>query len=204
MASIVFNIDRLQFPGPEKEETADGRENRCLSSYLSRIRAKLPNFILPSVDHADVPKEYDVGDYKVFIVLRDFLQPDSTMTIANAVDCIVQINPEGKGTVAVTSVVFELAEQIPYQHPSHQKLARLMWRLGRSDRLQGTRAKVYRAPPKNHANFVPSNVGLRIHLLTSSTRRSVKTCLIAGQTPTSQMTASLRVALSTFRLSKPI
>lgn len=77
--------------------------------------------------------------FKVFLVLRDFLQPDSTMSFKSATKAISDMLPENAPasdqTLGIASVCFELAEQIPYHHPSQQKLARLVEKLSQLSKL---------------------------------------------------------------------
>jgi hypothetical protein len=89
------------------------------------------------------------SDDKVFIILRDFLQPDSTLSVESATQSILDLLPENAPLSdeiwSFGEVCFELAEQIPYYHPSQLKFARLLEYIGRSTKVnqRGT-SKVFR------------------------------------------------------------
>jgi hypothetical protein len=76
---------------------------------------------------------------KVFQVLNDYLQPDTKMSLDSAVHSILALLPEKEPLStevwSVGEVVLQLAEQIPYHHPSQIKLARLMEGLTRSPKF---------------------------------------------------------------------
>ncbi|KXJ95093.1 hypothetical protein Micbo1qcDRAFT_200530 [Microdochium bolleyi] len=106
MASLELNIDALKYPTTEEEDKA----------------APVPG----------VPAGYSPFDWKVFVILGDFLQPDTKISTSQAVAEILAIFEDTANLQAVNTVCFELAEQIPYSHPAHGKLARLFYALGRS------------------------------------------------------------------------
>lgn len=118
MASIEFDI------GLEVPSTAFSAVSSLLSSLKSKITGK-----------------YTYSDEKVFVILRDFLQPDTTLSLVSAMESITEILPEGAPESTEVwsfgTICLDLAEQIPYHHPSHQKLARLLEYLGESTKLQG-------------------------------------------------------------------
>jgi len=135
MAALELNIERCKFPVTEKEtaQAAYLKDQRSLSAFFSRVKSVFPKFLICTTDPEYIPTEYSIGDYKLFIILRDFVQPNSTLALIDAVRLTLQINPNGDDVVEVTGVVFELAEQIPYHHPGQQKLARFLWSVGRSE-----------------------------------------------------------------------
>ena len=79
------------------------------------------------------------SNQKVFAVLRDFLQPDTAIPIKSAVKSILDLLPaEAAESDAIWSfgeVCLEIAEQIPYSHPSQIKLALLLEQMGQSHKL---------------------------------------------------------------------
>lgn len=86
----------------------------------------------------------DVGgtgysDSKVFLILRDFLQPDTTKSLAFTVESILDLLPKNapmsNEVCSAGEVCLELAEQIPYHHPSQIKLARVVEELSRSAKV---------------------------------------------------------------------
>lgn len=76
---------------------------------------------------------------KVFPVLRDFLQPDTTLSLESAAQSILENLPENapmsNQVYTFCTLCFELAEQIPYNHPSQVKFARLLEYMGQSTRV---------------------------------------------------------------------
>jgi hypothetical protein len=76
---------------------------------------------------------------KVFQVLNDYLQPDTKTSLDSTVHSILALLPEKEPLStevwSVGEVVLQLAEQIPYHHPSQIKLARLMEELTRSPKF---------------------------------------------------------------------
>jgi hypothetical protein len=72
----------------------------------------------------------DYSDAKVATILRDFLQPDTKITLKEAAISLLALipaNASGYGEVcSFGEICVELAEQIPYHHPSQQKLAQLL------------------------------------------------------------------------------
>lgn len=72
----------------------------------------------------------DYSDFSVFEILEDFLQPGTETSLGAAAESILKITPDkaplSEEVTNVGRVVLELAEQIPYYHPSHIKLARVM------------------------------------------------------------------------------
>jgi hypothetical protein len=76
---------------------------------------------------------------KTFAILRDYLQPNSAMTLSSAEKSILDLlpNDDQYATDVLTfgEVCIEVVEQIPYYHPSQIKLARLLEHLGTSTKL---------------------------------------------------------------------
>lgn len=57
------------------------------------------------------------------------------MSLKDATNCAVDVFPKNYTDMrSLNYVCTELAEQIPYDHPSQLKLARFLWSMGRSDR----------------------------------------------------------------------
>lgn len=78
-------------------------------------------------------------DVKLTTTLNDFLQPQSEISIHDAAQSILTHLPEDKPSsnegFAFAALVVEVAVQIPYQHPSHARLVRLLKYLTRSPKL---------------------------------------------------------------------
>ncbi|PGH14740.1 hypothetical protein AJ79_02906 [Helicocarpus griseus UAMH5409] len=73
---------------------------------------------------------------KVFDILGDYLQSDTTLTIESAAGCIVDLLPDNDprhiDIYSLAGLFFDFAEQIPYHHPSMHKLVMLVLAVGRS------------------------------------------------------------------------
>jgi len=68
----------------------------------------------------------------VFAILRDYLQPSSTVTPNEASTRVIDVSRAGKYHLsAVPYVCLEVSEQIHYHHSAHRKLAQLLWLIGR-------------------------------------------------------------------------
>jgi hypothetical protein len=70
---------------------------------------------------------------KIFLILRDFLQPNTSISLSNAVDRVLKEFPVSEDFPVTEDDIFnlacicvELAEQIPYYHSAHEKLARIV------------------------------------------------------------------------------
>ena len=79
---------------------------------------------------------------KVFEILRDFLQSNAALTLQNTARSILALLPENDSdsmeVLSFSETCIEVAEQIPYHHPSRLKLAGLMEQMGRSTKLGHT------------------------------------------------------------------
>lgn len=81
----------------------------------------------------------DVLINKIFQILQDFLQPSSRLTVEDAARSILALLPD-KAPVSTEVWVFgetclEIAEQVPYHHPSQIKFAALFRELGKSSKF---------------------------------------------------------------------
>ncbi|KAK1765201.1 hypothetical protein QBC33DRAFT_571765 [Phialemonium atrogriseum] len=127
MVTLKLNIDALGDLG-----NLD-RQANTFSSFLSDIRTKVPRFKWLSTPPTAVPEGFHALHYMIFLVFCDFLQPESSLSTSDAVNCILKAFPGHEVDYgAIIIVCLELAAQIPYHHPSQQKLARLLWCMGRS------------------------------------------------------------------------
>lgn len=79
---------------------------------------------------------------KASSILRDYLQPDTALTLDSAVQSSLDILPDkpahSTDVWVFGEVCIELAEQIPYHHESQLKLAGLLERLGASTKVTST------------------------------------------------------------------
>ena len=84
--------------------------------------------------------EDDVVTETTFNLLRDFLQPNSTLTLDITAPKLLELLPSQKAVgstdlMAFNNICITFAEQIPYHHPSQHKLAALMEYLAGSMKL---------------------------------------------------------------------
>lgn len=81
----------------------------------------------------------DYSDARVAAILRDFLQPDTKLTVLEAAKAILVLIPANASEYAEVcsfgEICVELAEQIPYHHPSQLKLAQLLHFLSTSPKF---------------------------------------------------------------------
>jgi hypothetical protein len=109
-----------------------------------------------------VSEGYFPTDWKIFLILQDYLQPSSRTSPDEAVEKTIALFPEGFSDLrSVNDVCLELAEQIPYHHPSQLKLVQLLWLIGRNQtRIKKCAMQV--SYPSPHLHFRISDPGSRI------------------------------------------
>jgi hypothetical protein len=92
-------------------------------------------------DFSDDPRKSKDLDQQAFAILRDFPQPDSRTSLNSASTSILALLPDqdpyGMPVWRLGELCIELAEQIPYSHPSQLKLklVRLLQQIGSSPKL---------------------------------------------------------------------
>ena len=98
---------------------------------------------------------------EIFHLLRRFLQVEKAVTMESTAHSILALLPEnGSRSTDVWifgEICIELAEQIPYHHPSQLKLVRLLEDLGMSTKLGLT------VPSKVSASGVSASVDIDYH-----------------------------------------
>ncbi|EPE04186.1 hypothetical protein F503_04701 [Ophiostoma piceae UAMH 11346] len=81
----------------------------------------------------------DYSDARAAAILKDYLQPTTTLSEKDAFDSIMVLIPQNgqsNSEVAhISNMFIELAEQIHFDHPSHFKLAWLVGRIGSSPKF---------------------------------------------------------------------
>jgi hypothetical protein len=81
----------------------------------------------------------DYTQARIVSTLGDFLQPDSKTSFNEAAGSILALIPKNAPACAEVynfgETCVELAEQIPYDHPSHQKFTRLLSYISRSPKF---------------------------------------------------------------------
>ncbi|KAK1762555.1 hypothetical protein QBC33DRAFT_461266, partial [Phialemonium atrogriseum] len=89
--------------------------------------------------------------HKVAAILKDFLQPDSKTSLESAAKSLLVLIPtnasEHAEVCSFGEICVELAEQIPYHHPSQLKLVQLLHYLSRSPKFMYK----YERPPQEEA-----------------------------------------------------
>ncbi|KFZ23054.1 hypothetical protein V502_02464 [Pseudogymnoascus sp. VKM F-4520 (FW-2644)] len=124
MAGLKLNIDLLKFPASDDIEKST--PGTSISAILSSIKPKSK----PLLSDLNIPKEYDPYDYRVFLIVEEFLQPSSKISVQEAANRVIDIFPAGHlGMTAVNTVCLECAGQIPYARPSHLKLVKMLWKI---------------------------------------------------------------------------
>lgn len=78
-------------------------------------------------------------DKKLATILSEYIQPQSQVSLQDAAKSILACLPSDKAYsdegFVLAGLVIDIAAQIPYQHPSHAKLVRLLKYLTRSPKL---------------------------------------------------------------------
>lgn len=80
-------------------------------------------------------------DQRAFRILRDFLQPDSAMSLSTAYSSLLQILPDPEDDLKEEAIrdladeFIDLASQIPYSHPAQMKLARTLQYMASSPKV---------------------------------------------------------------------
>jgi hypothetical protein len=85
------------------------------------------------LDDPEGPENIHKEWRSVFTILSDYVQPDSTLSLDEAVDRAAEFYTDGylrNSSINHTSIV--LGDQIPYDNPAHAKLARFLIALGES------------------------------------------------------------------------
>lgn len=68
-------------------------------------------------------------------ILADYLQPDSTLSLDEAIDQIAPLySDDPRYMINFHGIVIDLADKIPYDHPSHKKLAGFVTAFCESDK----------------------------------------------------------------------
>ncbi|OBT80655.1 hypothetical protein VF21_00499 [Pseudogymnoascus sp. 05NY08] len=130
MAALELHIKELKYRGAFIGNEDQSNRRARLSSLLALFKPR-PT---PQAD-LDIPEGYDSIDFKLFLVLCDFLQPDSTISPIDAAERAIDVFPHKYPDLRqLISVCFAIAEQISYHHPSQLKLVGFLWLVGRSAR----------------------------------------------------------------------
>lgn len=81
----------------------------------------------------------DYSEARVAAILRDFLQPETKLSlqeVAKSILVLIPANAAGNAEVfSFGEICVELAEQIPFDHPSQLKLAQLLHHLSMSPKF---------------------------------------------------------------------
>ncbi|OBT90770.1 hypothetical protein VE02_00581 [Pseudogymnoascus sp. 03VT05] len=110
MAALKLNIDLLKFP------TSGDIEKSTPETSISGIPSIEPK-PKPLSFGPNIPKEYGPYDYRGFLIVEEFLQPNSKISVQEAADRVVEIFPAGH--VLMTAVNTKIPEAI---HCFYQQL----------------------------------------------------------------------------------
>lgn len=138
-----------------------------IETFRSIKRTLCCGMTAPTMYSLDLKMEDPPGDAipdQTFALLRDFLQPDSTLTLEFTARSIENLLP-GKAPLSTEVWDFgesciEVAEQIPYHHPSQLKLAELLEYLANSPKLG--QAHTSKVSYIRHFDFWMSTSGCRL------------------------------------------
>ena len=90
----------------------------------------------------DEKDQFPIDPYslKTFAILRDYLEPDTQLKLESTASSILNLLPEndphhGIEVGSFSGLCIEMAEQIPYHHPSQLKLVELLAYIGISEKL---------------------------------------------------------------------
>lgn len=138
MGSLEFDLGLEDSPKFDIDvpPTPSSRRTSAMSTMMSTVKSKLSGGELTEKDTSFASTYSDEG---VFTVLRDFLQPDTTLSVESVIELLTarlpENAPESSEVYSMGTVFVDMAEQIPYHHPSHQKMARLLGYLGNSTKV---------------------------------------------------------------------
>lgn len=135
MSSLDLTVDSVDNAAsygisdkPHKKPNIPGT---WIKSTLSRERPPLPRIVWTG--------RTEFTQHKVAAILRDFLQPDSKTSLESAAKSLLLLIPtnasEHAEVCSFGEICVELAEQIPYHHPSQLKLVQLLHYLSRSPKF---------------------------------------------------------------------
>lgn len=133
MASLEFDIGLEGFP--ESKTNVEPTTSSAMFTMMSTVKSKLGG--KGSAYKTSSTPTY--SDESVFIILRDFLQPNTALSLELVVKSLSDLLPdnasESTEVYSFGAVCLDLAQQIPYHHPSHQKMARLLESMGSSTKV---------------------------------------------------------------------
>lgn len=99
------------------------------------------------------------SDARVAVILRDFLQPDTKLSLQEAATSLLILIPaNASGHAEVCSfggICVELAEQIPYHHPSQLKFTQLLRYLSISPKFMDKYPLTVRVPSSRTIQDIP-------------------------------------------------
>ncbi|KAM0800256.1 hypothetical protein BDR22DRAFT_852342 [Usnea florida] len=97
------------------------------------------NLVMMQEDEKDL---YPIDSYSLetFAILRDYLEPETQLSIESTASSILNLMPEKDSHLGVegrsfSDLCIEMAEQIPYHHPSQLKLVEFLAYIGMSEKL---------------------------------------------------------------------
>ena len=92
-----------------------------------------------TVEEFSEDSEQQAVDRRAFGILRDYLQPNSETSLDAASTSILNILPEEDpkelSILSLSELCVEIAEKIPYSHPSQLKLVRLLQQVAQSPKV---------------------------------------------------------------------
>lgn len=134
MSALDLTIDSVDNAAADIS-TARNKKRKTLSAWfrsaLSQDKPPLTRCIMAG------GTEYT--DAKVAAILTDFLQPDTKTSLKTAIESLLSLIPASASQHAEVysfgEICVEIAEQIPYHHPSQIRLVQLLHTLSQSPKF---------------------------------------------------------------------
>src|SRR5436309_3006153 len=90
------------------------------------------------LEDPETPENHVKEWRSVFTILHDYVQPDSTLSLDEAVDRAAEFYTDGyqrdgfRRNSSINHISIILGDQIPYDNPAHTKLAHFLQAFGKS------------------------------------------------------------------------
>jgi len=127
----VDSVDNAPVPGSTSTPTQKSKTRRRIQSVFSSEKPPLPRSVWAGGTN--------YSEAKVAAILRDFLQPDTKVAPKEAATSLLVLIPKNAAEHAEVcsfgEICVELAEQIPYHHPSQLKFTQLLYHLSVSPKF---------------------------------------------------------------------
>lgn len=134
MASLELSIDGLDMTPAGVASNTKNKPSRTAPTWTKSIFGAKKTVGLNQVTGGTAYSQATIVS-----ILNDFLQPNSKVLLNEATESILALIPANAPSSAEVfnfgATCVELAEQIPYHHPSQQKFVRLLGLISRSPKV---------------------------------------------------------------------